>query len=375
MPPNQINIATGAIVVVTIAVAAAVAIYESPEVRQFAEDCRRKVAVALQSLSEEIHPNPESREPQQPRFNRPEDAHGFYQSSAEAGVVADEDSKRRQREELMYWNQVHLEKKEREEKKRREQEGEKNRSRGSSFDDFLHEDSNAEKGTYVYNSGANIHGNTEGLVQRTQGVRGLDRGAVYGNPFGDENHIEIEEQQAMDATLMCPEPSEMSDIYGAEDRPTRASTQTLAREEPQPLIDISEPFSPSPVVEQSEQAEEAWNESLYTSGVQAHPDAFASIHAWADNSQNAGFYSPLPVTPHGAMSEVSDLEHVSGDITPTDSTSLAGSGFDVGNASSADGEGRDFDELSEEGDGVHTPGSWSEVGSVVSEIDAHHHLQ
>ncbi|RAL66137.1 hypothetical protein DID88_005809 [Monilinia fructigena] len=83
--PNHPIVVSGAVIVVSVAVAAAIAVYESPLARQFAGDVRRKIAVALHSLGDEINPNS-----RQPRFNRPEDAEGFMQSSSEAGVDADE---------------------------------------------------------------------------------------------------------------------------------------------------------------------------------------------------------------------------------------------------------------------------------------------
>ncbi len=377
MPQSNVNVVlgTGAVIVITVVAAAAIAVYESPEVRQFAEQCRRRIAIALHSLGDEINPRSDS-ESQQPRYNRPEDAEGFLQSTASNGVEADEDSRRRQREELMYWNQVRLEKM----RKEKLQSGEKIRSRGSSFDDFLHEDKTAEKGTYIYNSGADVHQESEeGLLRRRrEGVRGLDRGTVFANPFADENQIEMDEQRAMDRSLMSPEKSEFSeDLYGASDdiKPSRESTKTLAHEEQ--LVDVSEqtalPALPElvsapvsyPVIQ--ELPTNSYHQDAYMTG-QDSESAFASIHAWADNSHHASFYSPLPHTPVAPMSEASEPEHLNGQATPTDSISLAGSGEDIGhdNASSVD------DVMSEDGDGVITPGSWTEVGSVVSESDAHH---
>jgi hypothetical protein len=98
--------------------------------------------------------------------------------------------------------------------------------------------------------------------------------------------------------------------------------------------------------------------------------AYASLHAWADNSHHASFYSPLPVTPVAPLSVASEPEFLDGQATPTDSASMAGSGEDVGgdDASSIN------DVMSEDGDGMNTPGSWTEVGSVVSESDAGHRL-
>ena len=77
MPLSNVNVAlgTGAVIVVTVVAATCIAIYESPEVRQFADDCRRRIAVALHSIGDEINPRTRS-ESVQPRYNRPEDADG-----------------------------------------------------------------------------------------------------------------------------------------------------------------------------------------------------------------------------------------------------------------------------------------------------------
>ncbi|CAG8978327.1 hypothetical protein HYALB_00005913 [Hymenoscyphus albidus] len=361
----------GAIIVVSVAVAAAIAVYESPQARQFAEDVRRRIAIALHSLGDEI--NPQS---QEPRFNRPEDAEGFLQSAAEAGVDADEEFRRRQREELMYWNAVHMEKLEKERKMAEDRPA--NRSRGSSFDDFLQQDHTAEKGTYVYNTGAEVHAESdEGLRNRGAGVRGLNRGSIYANPFGDEHHIDFEEQRAIDASLMAPEVSEryetMSDLYSASDVPvphTRETTATIAEQ----LIDTSEPVDDLPVSTPSaEMIEESYN---FANMSQRDESAYASIHAWADNATSS-FYSPLPSTPRagsplpqhevvpGSPTFSDPAISVPGDLTPT--MSLAGSGEEIWAPRS--GATSEADMMSVDGDDIITPGSWTEVGSEVSEND------
>ncbi|TAQ90025.1 hypothetical protein B7494_g1636 [Chlorociboria aeruginascens] len=431
--PNHPIVVSGAIVVVSVAVAAAIAVYESPQARQFAEDVRRKIAMALHSLGDEINP-----QPQQPRFNRPEDAEGFMQSTggAEAGVDADEESRRRQREELMYWNAVHLEKKTEERKMPEKRPA--NKSRGSSFDDFLQQDANAEKGTYVYNTGADIHENAdEGLTHRRgASVRGLNAGSVYANPFGDEHNIDWDEQRAVDASLMSPEASEKvedehniinwdeqraidaglmspeapkqavdwelqraidaslaspeefektevmsDDLYTASPRP-RFSSRVINVTEEEPLVDTSEPVPDPPVSYPT--IEEIMQQETYTN--MAHPEnVFASIHAWANNANNA-FYSPLPASPDGATPQQQEDESShpavyddpdisvpgSGQATPTDSGSINGSGENVWAPRS--GATSDADVMSIDGEGISTPGSWTEVGSVVSENDVgiHH---
>jgi hypothetical protein len=346
-------------------------VYESPQARQFAEDVRRKIAIALHSLGDEINP----RTDQQPRFNRPEDAEGFMQSHAEPGVDADEESKRRQREELMYWNAVHLEKME----KDRRMAGNRpaNRSRGTSFDDFLQEDHTAEKGTFVYNTGADLNGQAEeGLRQR--GVRGLNRGSVYANPFGDEHGIEMDEQRAIDASLMSPEVSEkfetMSDLYSANEdpRPARGITATIAEQ----LVDTSEPIPDPPISFPDEETMIAGSIN-YTNMAPRDDTPFASIHAWADNTN---FYAPLPATPRAVspapyqatpgsptFSDPDVSVPGSGEATPTDSMSIADSAEQVWAPRS--GATSEDDVMSVNSEGVPTPGSWTEVGSVVSEND------
>lgn len=298
---------------------------------------------------------------------------------------ADEESRKRQREELMYWNAVHMEKVEKEKKLAGERP--ENRSRGSSFDDFLKEDPSAEKGTYVYNTGADVNGTSEDGL-RNRGVRGLNHGSVYANPFSDEHHIDWDEQRAIDASLMSPEVSErmevMSDLYSANEdpRPSRETTATIAEQ----LVDTStEPVADPPLALPSlEMMQESMN---FTNMPERTRDdsAYASIHAWADNA-NSSFYSPLPVTP-GATTPQQQHEPIpgsptfsdpplsvpgDGEMTPTDSVSLAGSGSEIWAPRS--GATSDADVISVDGEGISTPGSWTEVGSVVSENDVgvHH---
>jgi len=383
--PTHPAVVSGAIVVISVAVAAAIAVYESPQVRHYAEDVRRRIAIALHSLGDEINPAASP----QPRFNRPEDAEGFLQSTgtADAGVDADEESRRRQREELMYWNAVHMEKLEKERKLAGGRPG--NKSRGSSFDDFLSQDNTAEKGTYVYNTGADVRGDAEEHLIRRRGVHGLNRGSIYANPFADEHNIETHEERAIDASLISPEVSEryevMSDLYSANEDPKPAIRSIATAINNEQLIDASVPDPPVAYPEVADYAPEPTNYTNMTA--REYSDAaYASIHAWADNANNS-FYSPLPTTPR-AVTPQPEPAHSrtlsptfsdpplsvpgSGEATPTDSISLAGSGEEVWAPRS--GATSEADVMSVDGEGIATPDSWTEVGSVVSENDvAGHH--
>lgn len=382
MPPNGVILASGAAVAVSVAVAAAIALYESPELRRYADDLRRRIAIAVDGFNP-----PQSREPV---FNRPEDADGFMLSrggrNAEPGVEADEETKRRQREELMYWNSVRLEKQrngEAQDKPKMIEDVEKRPAagqRGSSFDDFLTQDkSTAEEGAFVFNSGAEPKRQTDGLRHRGEVNRGIAT-ALLANPFADEFGIgndELEESQARETARAREEI--LSDIYSATTR-DHEDAQAETKPEPVPaLIDISEE-----PVSHTESAASVADYDMVEPG-RATPrsedqeDAYASIQAWAhDAAQNQSapapsFYSPLPVTP---MAPISEPELISdGQLTPTDSMSIIDAGEDAGShearsvrgAGTSEG-GRPYDVLSES-EGMLTPASWSEVGSVISEAE------
>lgn len=420
MPPaNGPVFATAGIVVVSLAAAAAIAIYESPEVRQFAIQCRRRVAVAVRDLHAELNGNRPSRH-QEPRFNRPEDAEGFMQSSAGRSanneMDADEESRKRQREELMYWNRIRLEKLEKDKASEKgRSSAERKGSRG--FDDFLEEDHGAdEKGAFIYNTGAEIpvtqSSGDATLRRRGAGERGLERGLLYANPFADEFSPEMENDtsnnipvthtpRALEMSAIPVQATGTTDLYGATDV-SRSSTPTLAHTpttEPEQLIDVSDP--PISVPSIADEAEFESAVASYTAHSATNPftdpsqsqdrsaeSAYESIAAWADSSSSAvhdngvgnvhsngsnsvaDFYSPLPHSPRSASAAssygfvradaVDDDEEENGEgmATPTDSMSIVGGE-----------EASDHGVVSEDESGMMTPNSWSEVGSVSEDSD------
>lgn len=378
-------------IAVSVAVAAAIAIYESPELRRNIDELRRRVAIALHAMGDNMQPGQRA-----PMFNRPEDAQGFLESrrgpGAEPGVDADDESRRRQREELMYWNAIHLEKMSRSKTEEKEA-GEASAGalpapqRSLSFDDFLRQDESGEQGSFVVNTGADIRQGEDGLRRRAEGARQAPA-AVYANPFADEHHIDRDELD-----IPPPQPPRRSaqadaasDIYSSTTYDPEEARRILATIAPAAavggaaaataaLVDIA----PDNATERSETLDRELGDDEYVTAGQddrAHEEAFASIQAWAQGS-GADFYSPLPMSPTSAP--MSEPEMVSeGMLTPTDSVSVAGSGEDVANdatSSRNEGEsGRPYDVLSES-EGIMTPTSWSEVGSVVSESDSPQRVQ
>lgn len=377
MPPFNHPAVSVGVIALSVAVAAAIAVYESPELQRMANDLRRRIAIALHSLGDSV--TPQEREN---LFNRPEDAEGFFRSrgvdinaGGDMDVDADDETRRRQREEIMYWNAL------REEKKAREQgDPEKaggSRPRGSSFDDFLREDGNAEKGTYVFQTGLEAQ-NNEGLRRRGDGARGLSQ-SIYTNPFSDEHGID--ENIVFENSLMDPEKDEIeSDIYsastqlGVKDNSPQTATLlpspeiTSAAASTAPLVDTEDRTSTLPSAPVQSERELGPDEYM-TAGQDDRHDAYSSIQAWAHDASSASFYSPLPVSPPEPMSEPELISD--GMLTPTDSASLAGSGEDIGEAVSAVSwsGSRPYDVMSDD-EGMMTPASWTEVGSVVSESEA-----
>lgn len=383
------------IVAASVAVAAAIAIYEIPEVRRAAEDLRRRIAIALHSLGDTVGPDG------QPRFNRPEDAEGFYQSH---DVDADEETRRRQREELMYWN---MRREEEQQKEQQQQPREHRPPQGFTFDDFLQPDQAGDRGAFVYNTGSNARDAESSNVLRRrgmpEGVRGLNAG-MLSNPFGDEHAIELEDRTTH---IVRPTNDEaMSDIYNATPRilsppqpfpaqpiPAATTSEVLfdfASHVPSEDGDNQAKGTSTPTSRSATLDRELADDEYMTAGQnrdedddqeeERRGDAYASIQAWARSSSagaTAGFYSPLPSTPRAPVSEPEVISE--GQLTPTDSASVAGSGVDIAHEMDAGGAGgeflvrgehNDFDVMSETDGGLHTPRSWSEVGSVVSESES-----
>jgi hypothetical protein len=232
--------------------------------------------------------------------------------------------------------------------------------------------------------------------------------SVITNPFSDEHGIEMDERPRFleeEATDLYPFLKEqqhtdlqrshdgaMSDIYNATPlvrSPELARSHATLSPQPKPvaaevLFDFDShsqsntrtEYSTAVEYGQQQQQREGtatstsrsvtlerdFAEDEYMTAGQDDRSAYASIQAWAQNSSNPGFYSPLPVSPPAPVSEPELISE--GQLTPTDSVSVV----DVANDTvSSRGE---YDVMSETDDGIPTPHSWSEVGSVISESES-----
>ncbi|PFH56499.1 hypothetical protein XA68_16418 [Ophiocordyceps unilateralis] len=322
MPLAHVVIAPGVVVAVSVTMAVAMALYGSPELRRYADDARRRIAMAVHSFGDNIDPYRHG----EPRFNRPEDADGFMLSSRDPGVDGDDETLRRQREELMYWNRMRLEK----------SKAEKEAVRQVVDDD----DVDSSSRPVVYGSGADARPATSGLRHRREASNLAPASAVYyANPFADEHAA--------------------SDIYSATTRDAEDDfhSATLAPSPPAALIDLPPmPDSPSAAHRQ---------------------ESYASIQAWAQDSSNHNLLSSsLHANPAVAVPESEPDMLSDGQLTPTatdlSAPSLVGSAEHLSQPAEEDDDdeaGRPFDVLSESS-GMDTPASWSELGSVVSENES-----
>ena len=309
---------TGLIIAASVLLAAGVAVYEKPQVREWVEMSRRKIALALHSLGDEINP------PSQ-----------CGQDDEDAAIQA----ARARRDEIMAANR---EKFLRRHSANADSESKNVAATSSStdvtFDDFLDKH---ESGTYTLPTRDNDSNAEPGeLRRRTEGVRGLERGSLAADPFGDEHAQVVFDQNT--ASL---------DRDGG--RGSRESTATLPAED-SPLQVPSQASRFHPLVDGSPPSQSVLVDlTTLTSG------PTASSHEERPSSEQ---FQQADSAPQGQNEETwSNME--------SSVPSLAGSAEEIHYASGTDDNGRYLDVISES-EGMSTPGSWTEVGSEISEEDA-----
>lgn len=191
-----------------------------------------------------------------------------------------------------------------------------------------------------------------GLRHRRTESHAAAVGSTFANPFSDEMHVE-------------------SPTSVQEDPPSRSQTPTL------PVSPTSPPVPPKPAAYQPQRllidTEEVSNhpsEQLLdltptTSASSANADLaelddnhqptrsdYWSVDEWARNSAPPAFYSP-------PRSEGAGIDEKMEDVTPVSPHHSGEHASQIGS--------EDLDMMSDDEGGISTPGSWTEVGSQVSE--------
>lgn len=317
------------IITFSILVAAGLAVYENPQVREWVDSSRRKIAIALHGLGDDISPS-RSRSPPDPS-TRPYD-------SPEAA-----ERRRKAREEILERGRVL------EEKRRKERSGE----RSSSFDDLVNEDGKLKKEAAT-TTATDVKAE-EGMRNRSSGIQGLEKGPAFANPFADEigsspphatNLINAEDDEQPTKAVAQISRESTATLPIEQHPPRHLELDTISDRPSEQLVDLTpttEPPFHNPFDRQSRSQQPI------------QPSNYFSVNEWAE-STSPSFYSTL--------SETGEQNHSQSHVVSTP-PSLAGSGEDIGAESSTDDN---MDVMSEIA-GVSTPGSWTEVGSEVSEGD------
>ena len=320
----------GLIISISLLLAAGLAVYESPQVRQWVDESRRKIAIALHSLGDEIGPN----------RSQSEDASTREDESTEAA-----ERRRRARQEILERGRVM-------EEKRRSRSGQS--TRGKSFDDLVDEEGKLKKATEkeAKSTATETKPQDEGLRNRNTEAKGAAMGAAMADPFADEMHMDFESLHSpatveADASTPPPKvednvPRSSPAVLQQEQQNLATNTDTVSNHPSELLVDLT------PTTSQAS----SHNNDLAELTNEPPPQQlnYESVNEWAEHS-SASFYTP-------PRSENADHD---GHRNPATAASDAGTGEHV--------EAGDVDVVSELGDGISTPGSWTEVGSQISDED------
>ncbi|KAL8739118.1 MAG: hypothetical protein Q9190_007885 [Brigantiaea leucoxantha] len=367
-------LAKGIVVSISLLLAAGLAVYEHPQVRQWVDESRRKIAIALHSLGDEVDTSSSSRR------NSARDASTQEDESAEAV-----ERRRQARQEILERGRMM-------EEKRRARQSDATKSK--SFDDLVDGEGKLKDDVLQATSTA-AEPQPEPAGLRSRNTEGAALGSIFANPFNDETYTESSFTTASPIAT-SPHRSRSSSVATL---PASTIPPPVPPKEPLPLPPVppKEPLtesyprpqamppsqSPPRLLIDTDEASNHPSEALVdltpttsTSSNAAdlselqHPQHqvqsqtnYWSVHEWAENNSHHDFYTP-PRSETSRSTVAVDDEGQRSDAEPEneDRQSETSSGEQVSRAGSIN----DIDFLSEAGT-ISTPGSWTEVGSVVSE--------
>ncbi|KAF2101334.1 hypothetical protein NA57DRAFT_64179 [Rhizodiscina lignyota] len=347
-------IAKGLIIFTSVVIAAGFALYQDPVVRAWVDRSRRKIAIALHSLGDEID---------SPSPNNPESRQWSHGAQRDEGAA-----RRRRRDEIVRRNRNELIRKAREDgiavdldelaaigreseddaaaRARRWRDGDNRSDRSKTFDQLVGSDGTLRADTTAAEPSS---ANDTGLRHRGAGARGLSDGSAFANPFADEEVL-------FDRDIMenADKPKEQPE--------SRESTQTLEdsthawqQQEEERLVDVE----PQPVFEMT-----MVNDSAIPASMSA------SFHS--------ALSSPSTVSHHSFIPDEHDAPTPTGTLTPVEdgfstAASMVGSNADdigaIDLLSDAGlSEASEFSHIS----GTRTPSSWTDVGSDEGSEDGEH---
>ena len=338
----------GLIITISLLCAAGLAIYENPQVRQWIDESRRKAAIALHSLGDEVAPQSESR-------NASPDASSREDDDPEAV-----ERRRRARQEILERGRMM------EERRKSKQAA---NGKAKSFDDMVDKDGTLKvEETTATSSATNAQPEELGLRHRHAESRAAALGSACANPFADEMGVPIVDAHPLPQEQK-PDPISRSNTPTL---PASSASPPTLRDSP-----ASPPVPPKPTAYQPQSllidtdevsnhpSEQLVDLTPTTSASSAAADLaelndyprpsrsnYWSVNEWAQNGAPA-FYSPPQSEAAGGIEERMENHTV-------------GSHAETGeHASQVVSENMDV--MSDDGARISTPGSWTEVGSQVSE--------
>ncbi|KAF2732716.1 hypothetical protein EJ04DRAFT_303888 [Polyplosphaeria fusca] len=361
-------LAKGLIIAASVLVAAGIAIYESPQVRQWVDQSRRKIAVALHSLGDEIQPRRSSEGEQEfeERKRRREDLirrnrNELIRKARAEGVAVDLDELAKVGEQV--------------EMAERRQRASTNGSYRS-FDDMLNSEGRLKKDEDAQTQIATGHDTANKGARR----RGVAAGATASNPFADEHQVLFDH----DANKAPSPPPSYIEKPPTQSRESTATVDGKAMSSA-PLIDLAPEPATTPL-----QPENPQTASIPQSEADDAEPAAQSFYSDAEPAAQS-FYSFTSSHSHPQVLSIasnatdSDIENMSaGTLTPRSEASAFTGASVVGShaddiaimSMQSDDDARSeafsetgftdagFSEVGSEAHlGVMTPSSWTDVGS------------
>ncbi|KAF7713126.1 Uncharacterized protein PECH_001653 [Penicillium ucsense] len=315
-------LAKGIIVTVSVLVAAGVAVYQSPQFQQWVTNSRRKIAVALHNLGDEV----------QPRGSVSPDREDISMSE-EIGEAAEErrriaKAEIRRRATLL-------------ESRRKSRTSLQNQG---SFDTLVDADGNLRASSKDVSSAheAPADGHSTALDV------GAMQPAVRRGVLNDDAISPSAERPDLHVDILSETTS---------NHPSEAILQfTPTSEVPSELL--FDPFADSPLRSQTP----------VSAAASSHTEANEQVYyAHPSSELDEG-------RPQDLLTDLDDISPNNQQQQPVSSTSsIAGSYSHIGASNDPSSDGTLSDLGEHLGDGIETPASWSEIGSVISQDDAGHH--
>jgi hypothetical protein len=330
----------GLIVLAVVVVAAGAAAYENPQIREWLENSRRKIALALHSLGDEISPRVK-----QARRNDP--------SMQEDDTEAAEERRRRAREEIMEKGRIM------EERRKRKRNSKDVPSPTGSFDTLVDKDGMLKVG----DKADEAHAATTAMEQEKPQAGLTNRQPV--SPTPNTLH------ESVDAPMLLRQLSSSPALHSDDPFVTeyeREMRNTWNLPLPHPAPPASSAHESESLLEFTPTSEFPDPDIIIPGGTASNAHSLERTDYFSIASNSSHTLSEVrPSSPSVVLPNTSPFQ-----ARLDASIVSAASSIDHVHDSDVEGSVSDDGVLSEFGDGIRTPASgWTDVGSVVSSDAGH----